>query len=218
MRSITLTLTLLVLGAPLWSCAQEEAAPETPPAAPAGTPTPAASPPPDFAPVTSRDDADPAPAGSEHEILAPGARFVLPADWVPEPPSSSMRLAQARIPGPGGDAQLTVFYFGPGGGGGVEENLARWVGQMDVEPGTEPRRDAFAAGPFRVTWVDVEGTLKPSMMGTGPDTPQPGSRLLAAVVEGPQGPWFFKATGPAETLDAARDDFLAMLRGAAPHA
>jgi hypothetical protein len=48
----------------------------------------------------------------------------------------------------------------------------------------------------------------------GPAEPQPGSRLLAAVVEGPGGPWFFKTTGPDETVAAARADFLAMLRAA----
>jgi hypothetical protein len=46
----------------------------------------------------------------------------------------------------------------------------------------------------------------------GPGSARPNYRLLGAVVEGPLGPWFFKATGPDETLSAERSTFLAMLR------
>jgi len=141
----------------------------------------------------------------------------LPAAWTAVPPASSMRMAQASIPGPGGPAEMVLFYFGAGGGGGVEANVERWVGQVDVEG--EPERGVFEAGTpgedgVRVTWVDAAGTLQPSGMGMGPAEPQPGSRLLGAVVEGPGGPWFFKTTGPDETVAAARADFLAMLRAA----
>ena len=70
----------------------------------------------------------------------------------------------------------------------------------------------FDVNGFRVTWIDVSGTLLPSNMGTGPATEQPNSRLFGAVVEGPGGPWFFKATGPEATLAAERENFLKMLR------
>ncbi len=127
-----------------------------------------------------------------------------------------MRLAQAKIPGgETGGGQLAVFYFGPGGGGGVEPNLQRWLGQVELE--AEPQRESFSHGDFTITWVDAMGTLKPSTMGTGPTAPQPGSRLLAAVVEGQQGPWFFKATGPAATLATERDAFINMLKSATPN-
>jgi len=130
-----------------------------------------------------------------------------------------MRMAQASIPGDGGDGQLTVFYFGPGGGGGVDANIDRWVGQIELDPGTLPRRIRMDLdGGLVAHWVEVEGTLKPSMMGVGPTEPQPGSRLQGAVVEGPQGPWFFKATGPSSTLDAQRDAFFSMLRSLQPGA
>jgi hypothetical protein len=87
---------------------------------------------------------------------------------------------------------------------------------MELTPGTQPSSETFEAADYRVTLLDVSGTMQPSNMGTGPETPQPGWRMLAAVVEGPGGPWFFKATGPEATLAAARDDFEAMLRGIEP--
>jgi hypothetical protein len=183
--------------------------------APATEPTGAAEPAadPGLAPLTSRDEA---PAELEGEaIAAPGLLFTLPASWEQEPPSSSMRLAQAQIPGPGGPGQLAVFFFGVGGGGGVESNLQRWIGQMESEG--EPVRDTFRVGDFIVHWVEVAGTQKPSTMGMGPAEAKPGSTLLAAVVEGPGGPWFFKATGPTETLAAERETFFAMLRSIQSH-
>ena len=140
--------------------------------------------------------------------------FELPAGWTSTPPSSAMRLAQARIPGPGGEGDLVVFWFGEGGGGGVEDNLQRWIGQMEVTAGTEPAREKFDVDGLAVTWVDVSGTLLPSNMGTGPATPQPSSRLFGAVIEGPGGPWFFKATGPEATLAAEREAFVGILKGA----
>jgi len=152
-----------------------------------------------------------APTPEGRTVEAAGFVFDLPERWVRQAPTSSMRIAQAEIPGEKGAALLSVFFFGEGGGGGVEANLERWVGQVEVAPGVEPERGAFEVGAYRVTWIDVSGTLVPTGMG-GPSQPEPGSKLVGAVIEGAGGPWFFKAMGPAETLTAAREEFLAMLR------
>jgi len=153
---------------------------------------------------------------SANKLVVPGARLDLPAGWMFETPSSSMRLAEAGIPGPGGEALLTVFFFGQGGGGGTEANLQRWAGQIVAEAGTEPERDAFEVGDYSVATIGVEGTLQPSRMGGGPTEPTPDSKLIGAVVEGPGGPWFFKITGPADTVTAAEPAFDAMLRSISP--
>lgn len=222
--AVALALTALTAGCGGEPPASESSPPE-PAAAPAARAEPpaqqrAATPPPaaPLAPLTS--SGEPAASGPMAPPLAgPGAGatsgrlvWALPAGWTEVPPASSMRLAQASIPGPGGPADLVLFHFGVGGGGGVQANIERWIGQMEVDG--EPESGRFEGDGLRVTWVDVAGTLKPSGMGVGPTEPQPGSRLLGAVVEGAGGPWFFKATGPAETLAAARDDFLGMLRAA----
>lgn len=196
----------------------------TPVVQPSATPAPAAGDPGQgaFVPRTSRDGqgipgpAAPTDSAVDHQVDAPGASFTLPQAWIPQAPSSSMRLAQATLPGSAGEGQLTVFHFGPGGGGGVDSNLQRWAGQVEPDAGSEASQESFDVGGFRVTWMEVQGTLKPSTMGTGPTTAQPDSRLFGAVVEGPQGPWFFKATGPAETLVEQRSAFLDVLRSVRP--
>jgi hypothetical protein len=138
--------------------------------------------------------------------------FALPAAWVGEQPSSTMRLVQARIPGPAGAGEFAIFYFGAGSGGTAEANIERWIEQMD-QPAAPPKRGSFSAHGLEVSWVDVAGTMKASTVGMGPATAKPGSRLLGAVVEGPGGPWFVKAIGPDATVAAARGAFLDLLHG-----
>ncbi len=140
--------------------------------------------------------------------------FDIPGAWNQEPPENSMRLSQASIPGPGGEAQFAVFYFGPGQGGGVDANIDRWLGQVQVAPGSEPARDTFQVGDLTVHTVEAKGTLTPSPMSMqgGSQSPQEGSMLLGAVIEGPGGPWFFKVTGPETTVAPQRDAFFQMVK------
>lgn len=172
--------------------------------------------PPDAAQAPQASQGVPAPMSSRGEAAGQAQdgtiEFAVPANWQQQPPANQMRITQATIPGAGGNGDFVVFYFGPDGGGGVEANIQRWIDQMDPAPGSNPQPETFEANGYRVTWIDVSGTLKPSTMGTGPATEQPNSRLYGAVVEGPGGPWFFKATGPDATLAVERESFLEMLR------
>lgn len=216
MNRNTLLPSLLLLS--LCACADRDAASpavsETPAANTAADPAAGGQPTGDSAPgtISSRGGAVPEgmPPAGEQPQGEDSIDFDLPQTWQSQAPSSGMRVAQATIPGSGGPGELAVFFFGPGGGGGVEANIQRWIDQM--ESPAQPQPETFEANGFKVTWIDVQGTLKPSMMGSGPATPQPNSRLLGAVVEGPGGPWFFKATGPEATLGPERDAFLTMLK------
>ena len=164
---------------------------------------------PDFAPLSSQG-VEVAGTPGASAATAAGIVFDMPEGWEKQPLSSSMRVAQAGIPGPGGEGLLAVFFFGPGQGGGVEANIQRWIGQMGADA-AEPERGTFETNGLRVTWIELKGTLKAGQFGMGPATDQPGSRLLGAVVEGSGGPWFFKVTGPDETLAPQRDAFFEML-------
>lgn len=208
-RKALLTIPVLLL--PLVACnrAEETAPPASPDTSAATAPQTGGEAP--IAPMSSRGTVGGGGAAPQ-EGAAGAIDYDIPAGWQAEPPANEMRIGQAVIPGAGGPGNLVVFYFGPGGGGGVQDNIQRWIDQMEPEAGSNPQPETFDANGFRVTWIDVSGTLKPSMMGTGPSTPQPNSRLLGAVVEGPGGPWFFKATGPQATLTAERENFLQMLR------
>lgn len=154
------------------------------------------------------------PAASVLEL--PSLALDLPAGWEARPPASSLRTAEARVPGPGGDAELTVFHFGEGKGGSVAENLQRWVDQMEFAPGTSTEREEFSANGYTIYRVDFAGTLKAGQMGMGPAEPQPDSRLLGAIIEGPGGPWYLKLVGPDATVAPQRDAFLRLLESVRP--
>jgi hypothetical protein len=155
---------------------------------------------------------------------AVGLRFAVPSAWTRVPAPSDVRAAQWRIPRGAPDAtdgELVLFFFGKGKGGGVQENLDRWYTQV-TEPDGRPSRDAGVVmirtvNGLRVTSLDLPGTYRPSPMGGGATEPRPGSRLLAAVIEGDDGPWFFRAVGPDATVAAAKAGFDAMLGSVEAH-
>jgi hypothetical protein len=231
LRSVFLPLLALGLVAGLAACQSKESMPaeaakaEAPaaPVVPAPAPDKSAPAPADsgVGPISSRgtspEAAAPPVAPSGPAAGDSKLSFDLPKDWKPEPPRNNMRLAQATIPGPGGAGDFVLFYFGAGGGGGVDANLERWTDQMEAGPGTpKPERGTLTANGLKVSWLDLHGTLKPSGMGMGPSSPVPDARLFGAIVEGPGGPWFFKATGPDKTLGSQREAFFQMLKTARP--
>ncbi|MBM3774395.1 MAG: hypothetical protein FJW37_04450 [Acidobacteria bacterium] len=148
---------------------------------------------------------------------AGGIRWTPPKSWKAQP-ERPMRAATYTVPAAPGDAEpgeCAVFYFGPGQGGGVDENIRRWIGQFSAVDGKPATRAASVRG-MKVTHIDVSGSY--AGMG-GPmapaRTPKPGYRLLGAIIEGPEGAVFFKLTGPAKTVAAARAEFEAMIESAA---
>jgi len=156
---------------------------------------------------------------------AAGLRFAVPRTWDRVPAPSDVRAAQWKARHAAGDtedAEVVLFFFGKGKGGGVDENLDRWYGQF-TEPDGRAARDAAVVtirtvNGLRVTAVDLAGTYKPGQMPSGPlPPPKRDFRMLAAVIEGEDGPWFLKMTGPQRTMAAAKPDFDAVLASLTPH-
>ena len=80
-------------------------------------------------------------------VETPNLTFELPVGWQRRNPSSNMRLAEASIPGPGGAAELAVFHFGAGQGGGVDANLKREDDNLPrIPPGRLGARYDLSAG------------------------------------------------------------------------
>ena len=142
--------------------------------------------------------------------------WTVPAGWKAEPPANQTRRAQYRVPGPGGDGECAVFYFGPGQGGDPASNAERWASQFEQPDGKSAiaamRTRNLKVGEMKVLLVETAGTyLAGGMMG-GRVERKPGWALLGAVVEGPDANWFFKLTGPKASLDAQRAAFEGMVK------
>jgi hypothetical protein len=130
------------------------------------------------------------------------------------PPKSAMRKASYEVPRAQGDqedGELAVFYFGPDQGGSIDANVDRWVKQFSgVAPGEVKRADRVANG-LRQHTVEIQhGTFDAGQMGGGKG-PKSDYALQGAIVEAPSGTYFFKMTGPARTVSAARAPFLQLL-------
>ena len=142
--------------------------------------------------------------------------WTAPSSWIAETPKTGMRRAQYRIDGKGGPAECIVFYFGPGQGGGAKANIERWAGQFrraDGRPiGNALKTREIKVGDIPVTLVEITGTYVGGMAG-GPSGPEkPDQMMLAAIAEGRDANWFFRALGPRTTLEPARADFETMAR------
>jgi hypothetical protein len=150
---------------------------------------------------------------------AGGIKWTAPAAWKAQA-QRPMRAATYTVPKAAGDpedGECAVFYFGAGQGGGVNENIRRWIGQFEA-PGGGPadklaKTSKGTSNGLPVTRVDLTGTYKaasgPMMQASGS---KPGYRMLGAIVEGPQGAVFFKFTAPAKTAAAQQPEFEKLLQ------
>jgi hypothetical protein len=146
-------------------------------------------------------------------------KFKVPAGWVEEERTSSMRVAQYKLlkaPGDAEDASLVLYYFGPGQGGSTTANIERWVSQMKQDDGAGARAakdEQLVANGLKVTTVDVSGTyVAETAPGSGSFHDKPAYRLRAAVVETPNGSYFVKLVGPEKTVTQWNDSFLSYVR------
>ena len=141
-----------------------------------------------------------------------GITWLIPSGWTTLPPRQT-RVATYQVASADGltePAECGVFYFGSDKGGSVEANIERWVGQF--EGGGEPSRSSKEVNGLQVELVQIGGAyLSPG----GPMIQSQGEkdnfRLLGAIVSGPQGPVYFKLTGPEKTVRDAEKNFTALI-------
>ncbi len=145
------------------------------------------------------------------KVLGP-ISIVVPKTWKETPPAGSMRLAQWTV-GADKPAELVLFSFP--GGGGVEANITRWVGQFTQEDGSSSKgkavRKDLTIGGLPVTTLSVSGRFVAAKMpGAAEKHDAADYKMLASIVTVGDKAFFFKMVGPKPTLDAAEKDWNAM--------
>ncbi|MBN9167123.1 MAG: hypothetical protein BGO98_46400 [Myxococcales bacterium 68-20] len=136
--------------------------------------------------------------------------WTTPARWESMPNPSSMRLATYRVPraaGDAADADVSVSQAG----GAVDANIDRWIGQFEGDAAKNAKRTTRKVAGLDVAIVEVEGTYSGGMGMGKNDGPAKDWGLLGAIVATPGMPHFFKITGPARTVRAARPELDALL-------
>lgn len=147
-----------------------------------------------------------------------GLQFTAPSNWISEAPTSANRRAQYKLPratGDSEDAEIAVYNF-PGGGGTPQANVDRWLSQFTKADGSPAADSAKVVkktiGSIPVTIVDISGTYAGAMMMMQQASKgKPHVRMLAAIAETSGGPWFFKLTGPENTVKKYQPDFDAFI-------
>ncbi len=137
-------------------------------------------------------------------------KLTVPKAWKSEKPSNQFRVAQFKIDAVDGDkegAELVITQFG-GGGGGVDDNIRRWVNQFEAKD----RKSKVTKGKSKLgdyVVADVTGTyLKPDGPPiAGKTKPTPGSRVLNVMLMiEDKGVYFLKLAGPEKTVTGTASD------------
>jgi hypothetical protein len=144
-----------------------------------------------------------------------GMSSALPAGWVEEKPSNSMRLSQCKIPkaaGDAADAELAFFAF-PGGSGTLKQNLERQLAKFAPEGRTE-KSEKVKVGPIDATLQDVAGDFKKRAFPMATDyTMVKGQRQLYVVFEGTDGKQYYGTLlGGSATVEAAKKPLVEFLK------
>ena len=142
--------------------------------------------------------------GAGGDVAPASISWKAPDRWQQVPNPSTMRLATYRIPKAAGDAEdpeLTITQAG----GTVEANAQRWIGQFGPEAAKTAKRSTRSVGGLEVAIVEVEGKYANGMGKEGREEEQ--WAMLGAIVQTPGMPHFFKLTGPAKSVKAARAEF-----------
>ncbi len=170
------------------------------------------------------------PAGSAEKPASPAASPVassgaFPAQegWVVETPTSAMRKAQFRLPRAekdAADASLVVYHFGAQAGT-FQANLDRWCGQF-VQPDGKASSEVMKSSQrqlngLTVHEVDLSGTyVAETAPGSGEHVHEEGWRMLAAVFEAKDGPYYAKLVGPEATVSKWEPSFRKFVEAARP--
>ena len=138
----------------------------------------------------------------------------VPQSWEQKPPSNKLRKAQFSIPKAKDDkegVELVIFSFG-GGGGGVQANINRWVGQFESK-GRKSKITSGESPQGQYIFVNITGTYK---MPIGPPIAGktktiPNARMLAVIlhVQKAGAVYYLRMAGESKTISAAAEAFRA---------
>ena len=147
----------------------------------------------------------PAPVAAGRKSLG-GINVAVPTGWESAKPSSSMRIAEFHMAGARPQDKAATLAVFAGKMGSVEANVNRWFGQFspaeDGQQGQRGRRWEKRVDGMDVVLVDISGTFAPNMGMNQQTTTPPAEnyRMLGAIVDFGPTFFYFKLTGPQDTV------------------
>jgi hypothetical protein len=136
----------------------------------------------------------------------------VPTGWAPEKPDEPSGYKQYRLEPVGDDkddARLTIDLLGKGSGDSAKKQVERWKA-MFLPPEGKKLDDVAKVRELKVrgaavTYLDVRGDYK-GIPGNHA-TPRENYRLLGVYFATPQGPYWIRLFGPADTVEFYRNRF-----------
>ena len=150
------------------------------------------------------------PPVKTREVKLQALTLKVPETWKQGEPSNNLRLGEFTVPAVKGDdrnaddepVELAVFSFG--GGGSVQQNIERWIGQFDAA-GRKAKVSTGESPQGKYVFVDITGTYQkpvgPPMLRQTERLPD--ARMLAVILAVPdEGVYYLRMAGPEETVTA----------------
>jgi len=215
---------LCILASAIMEACEKPATPPPPPATVVkGAPTPATAPattsqPPGATtqpsaaqrPGTTFPPANQTPPDDPKVASFAGLTAPKPVTWIWQPPQRQFAVAEYAVPGVENADQARIVAFEPIGGT-LEQNINRWKGQFTMPDGSivEPKLEQFEVDGMPITFVELYGNYR----GMGTAGFSPDTLFITAAIQSPQGQIFVRFIGPRITVEANREEFMAMIRG-----
>lgn len=161
---------------------------------------------------------DQARAGGKGTLVElDGLRSTTPGDWKVAAPDNKFRAYQFTVPkseGDAKDAEVVIFFFGPGSGGSSDDNIKRWKKMFQPPEGKSiddvAKLTNFKVGKVPVDYLDIHGTYvfkNPPFDPNAKEERRPGYRMLSVFFGSENGPYFIRLTGPAKTVENQKPKF-----------
>ncbi len=152
--------------------------------------------------------------------------LTLPPAWSQtESSPTAARRAGYKVPRVGDDkedGELLLLFFGTGSNGDRDKQWAPWFEQFDGDAKASAQRASFDSPAGVVETFEFKGNYKlnlgkqrPGMTKSPVQMVKHEFRMIGAVVKTKdRGNWFVRLVGPDETVLAAREAFLEVLKTA----
>lgn len=141
------------------------------------------------------------PAAKTADVKVKEITLKIPDTWKQEEPSNKLRLAQFVLPKAEGDKEATSLVISAfPGGGGVDQNLPRWLGEFSPD-GRSVKMTSGKSKQGEYILVDIKGTHVGSSFAKRP-APLEDARMLSVFLKTEEDGYYFKLVGPEKSVAA----------------
>jgi hypothetical protein len=182
------------------------------------TPTRAQDPKPDGAePKKDEPKPEEKPSDGGDKKTKKSVALDTPGEWRAEKAKGPKTLKAAfRLEAADGDkdpAHATLWYFGEKGT--VDKSVSVFA-KMFGTTADKMKKESLDVGGMKATTCEVAGSFTEGQ-GKKKDKaadPKPGYKLIAAIIEAPDGTWVARLVGPEKTVEKHRETFLKWVKSA----